>query len=269
MFRKLWAFYKRDWQLARARHFAVLTAPLQIFASLLPFFFIGKIVKGSSLHSSLDGYGGDYFRFVLLGIAFSGFMNTALGGFKRMIAFERGHGTLEAILSTPTSLRAMAVGRTLWDLTGVTVRILVYLLVGSLFFHVNLSRANWAASLPVIALTVGTFLGLGMILAGFSLIWRESAPFEFLLGGSSRFLAGVYFPVAVLPPWLQTFSHFLPFTYSLESVRKSLLEGAPLSVLGRETITLCLFSSLLLPAGWFFFRWSLNQARRQGILGFD
>lgn len=258
MFRKSWAFYKRDWQLARAFRFNVLLAPLQTFASLLPFFFIGKIVKD-----------GNYFQFVLLGVAFSRFMSVTLGGFKRMITFERRHGTLGAILSTPTSLRAMALGRTLWDLTAVVTQVAVYLLVGSLFFHADLSGANWAASLPVIALTVGTFLGLGMILAGFSLLWREGVPLEFLFGGISRFLAGVYFPVGILPGWLQAVSQCLPLTYTLEAIRKSLVEGASLSALGKELGILLVFSVVLVPAGWLFFRWSLNETRRQGTLEFD
>ena len=237
-------------------------APLRTFAILLPFFFIGKIVKGG-------GYGGDYFRFVLLGIAFSQFMGIAMSGFKRMIAFERGHGTLEAVMATPTSFAAMALGRTLWDLTVVSAQTAVYLLIGALFFHIDLSQANWVAFLPVIALTVGTFLGFGMIFAGFSLVWRGGSPLEFLFGGGSRFLSGVYFPVGILPGWLRVFSQCLPFTYALGAIRKSLVQGASFSALGREVGILFVFSSLLIPTGWIFFRWSLAEARRQGTLGFD
>ena len=258
MFRKLWAFYKRDWQLAMTFRLNAFQAPLRTLALLLPFFFIGKIVKD-----------GNYFRFVLLGIAFSQFMGTALGGFKRMIAFERGHGTLEAILSTPTSFTAMALSRTLWDLTAVSAQTAVYLLIGSLFFHVDLSQANWIAFLPVIALTAGTFLGLGMVFAGFSLVWRGGSPLEFLFGGGSRFLSGVYFPVGILPAWLRVFSQCLPLTYALEAIRKSLVHGASLFTLGREVGVLLVFSILLIPAGWFFFRWSLAEARRLGTLGFE
>ena len=269
MFVKLWAFYKRDWQLARARPFALFNAFFQIFAGLLPFFFIAKVMQGSAANSPLARYGGDYFRFVLLGIASSRFVSAALGGFKQIIVFERRHGTLEAILTTPTSLMGMTLGRTLWNLTSVTAQAALYLLVGSFFFHADLSQANWAASLPVIVLTVGTFLGLGMILAGFFLIWRESGPLEFLLGGGSRFLGGVYFPVGIFPGWLQRLAQYLPFTHSLEAIRKSLLEGTSLSVLGKEIAILGVFSALLIPTGWLFFRWALAYARRQGTLGFD
>lgn len=262
MIRRLWAFYKRDWQLALTYRFGFFGAILRIFAGLLPFFFIGKMVPGAAAE-------GNYFRFVLLGISLSGFTGAALSGFKQMIAFEQGHGTLEALLATPTSLRAMALGRTLWSLTSVTAQTAAVLLIGSLVFHADLSQANWAAVLPVMALTGGVFLGLGMILAGFFLIFKESGPLEFLFGGGSRFLAGVYFPVGILPVPLQTLSRALPLTYALTAVRKAVAEGASLSALGREVGILALFSALFLPAGWFFFRWALGESRRRGTLGFN
>lgn len=254
---KLWAFYKRDWQLAMSRRFSAFSFPVQAVAGLLPFFFIGKMI------------GRNYFQFVLLGIAFSGLMSAALSGFKQMIAFERGHGTLEAILATPTSFTGMMWGRTLWDLTAVAGQVGIYLVVGSAIFHIDLSRANWPAGAGVMLLTVGTFLGLGMILAGSFLLWRESGPLELFLGGASRFLGGVYFPVGILPGWLQSAAHCLPFTHALAAVRKSLLEGASLPDLWKELGILSVFSALLLPAGWLFFRWSLREARRRGILGLD
>ena len=243
--------------------FGFFNVLFKTFAGLLPFFFIGKMVQ-------LGTYGGDYFRFVLLGIAFSGLMSSTLTGFKQMISFEQGHGTLEALLATPTSLRAMALGRTLWNLTTVIAQMAVYLFIGSFVFHADFSQANWLASIPVMTFTTGTFLGLGMIQAGFFLIGRgESSPLEFFLGNGSRFLAGVYFPLSVFPHWLQSPSQFLPFTFALEAVRKSLLLGMSLSLLRKEIFILFVCSASLIPTGWIFFRWALAYARRQGTLGFD
>ena len=267
MLRKLWAFYKRDSQIAFSNRFQFFYSAGQAIFSLVSFFLIGKLVtQQSGMNPYLAPYQGDYFRFVLTGVAFSGFMTTALGSFGQMIQFERWHGTLEEILLTPTSFIAMALGKTFWNLTAQIGQVGLYLFAGVMLFQVDLSRANWPALIPTILLTTGTFLGIGMIFAGCSLLWREDGMMESLFGGASRFLAGIYFPVAILPQGLRVISNYLPLTYSLEAMRKSLLEGTSAQALGKELTVLSGFSLIFLPTGFLFFRWALRTARRQGTL---
>jgi ABC-2 type transport system permease protein len=264
--RKLWAFYKRDFQLALSNRFQFFYSTARTILSLVSFFFIGKLLVEPRLNPHLAAYQGDYFRFVLAGVAFSGFMSTALSSFSRMIQFERWHGTLEEILLTPTSFLAMALGKTLWDLTALLGQVGLTLFFGRMLFHVDLAQANWLALIPAVALTIGTFLGVGMISAGCSLLRRDGGMVEQLLGGTSLFFAGVYFPVSVLPEGIRWISNCLPLTYSLEAVRKFLLQGSPLSAVGKELAVLAGFTLIFLPAGILFFRWALRAARHQGVL---
>lgn len=266
MFRKLWAFYKRDCQLALSHRFHLVYTAAGMAFSLVSFFFIGKLLAKPGLNPHLAAYGGDYFRFVLAGVVFSGFMSTALGSFTRMVQFERWHGMLEEILLTRTSFTAMALGKTFWDLTAVLGQAALYLLCGKILFHADLSRANWPALIPAAALTTGTFLGFGMISAGCSLLWREARTAEQMVGGAFRFLAGVYFPVSLLPEGVRAVSSCLPLTYSLEAARKLMLKGASISSVANELAALAGFTALSLPAGFLFFRWALRAARRQGTL---
>lgn len=264
--RKLWAFYKRDWQLALTYRVAFLLDVAQTAALFASFFFIGKLFSPMAAHPSLATYGGDYFRFVFVGIAFSGFMSTAQSTVTQAVAFERGHGTLEAILLTRTSMTTVAIGRTLAHLSIFAVKVTLYLLAGVVLLGADLSQANWIALLPILALTVTTFLGLGMVSGGFFLLTREIIPLELVLGWASRFLAGVFFPVTLLPGWLQQISHWLPLTYSLEAIRGSLILGTPLRDLMTELGVLLAFSALLLPVGFLFFQWALVEAKRSGRL---
>jgi ABC-2 type transport system permease protein len=242
---------------------------IRSFALLISFFFIGKLFKGVGTHSALAAYGGDYFQFVFLGIAFSEFMTTTLSSVRVTTAFERENGTLETILLTPTSFTRIAVGRTLVDLSLVTGKVAVFLLFGALFLQADLSHANWVALLPTLTLTVTACLGFGMFSAGFFLLTREVSPLERIMGWSSRLLAVVYFPIAMLPEWLKQVSECLPLTYTLDAVRKSLIQGASVQAIAQELGVLLVFSVILLPAGLFFFRWAFNQARLQGSLGFQ
>ena len=266
---KLWAFYKRDWQLTLTYPLTFLMNLAHSVALLVSFFFIGKLFKGVGTHPALIAYGGDYFQFVLLGIAFSGFMTTVLSSARITTSFERETGTLETILLTPTSFTGIAIGRALGDLMLVTGKVAIYLLFGAFFFRIDLSHANWVALLPTITFTVTSCLGLWMLSAGLFLLTREVSPLERVLVWGSRLLGGVYFPIAMLPQWLKQVSACLPLTYTLEAVRRSLIQEASIQAIAQELGALLVFSVFLLPAGIFFFHWALNQARRQGSLGFQ
>ncbi|MFA5976312.1 MAG: ABC transporter permease [Elusimicrobiota bacterium] len=267
--RKLWAFSLRDWQLAQTYRFTFLFEVVRTLILLLSFYFIGKLVRSSGVHPSLAVYGGDYFRFVLLGIVFSGFMSTALGSVRQTIEFERGHGTLEAILLTPTPLITLVINKTLWDLGMVTAKAVLYLLAGVYFFRVDLSHVYWTSTLVAIALTVSTFFGLGLISAGIHLLIREDSPLDLILEGASRFLGGVYFPVAVLPAPLLALSRWVPLTYALDAIRKSMILGASLQTIRMELLVLAGCSIVLVPIGVICFQSAFKTARRRGILSFE
>ena len=266
---KLWAFWKRDWQLALTYRYTFLIEIARICALFLSFFFIGRLFTEGAPHPALEAYGGDYFRFVFVAVAFGGFMSAALGGVTNTIAFERSNGTLEAILLTPTSFTTIAIGGTLANVLLLTGKVLLYLLIGILVFRADLSQANWLSTIPVLALTVSTFLGLGLVSGGFFLMAREVSPLEAILGWASRFLAGVYFPVSVLPDWLEQVARWLPLTHTLEALRKALIHGASLQEIGPELTGLLAFSIVLLPVGVVVFRWALRETERLGRLGFE
>ena len=60
--RKLWAFSKRDWQLALTYRLTFLMEVVRTIGLLLSFFFIGKLFTGTASNALLEPYGGDYFR---------------------------------------------------------------------------------------------------------------------------------------------------------------------------------------------------------------
>ena len=45
-----------------------------------------------------------------------------------------------------------------------------------------------------------------------------------IMEGLLLLVSGIYYPITSLPKWLQYFSYISPATYTLEGVRKALLE---------------------------------------------
>ena len=48
----------------------------------------------------------------------------------------------------------------------------------------------------------------------------------FVAQGTLLVVSGVYYPVSVLPEWMQCLAKFSPATYALEGIREAILEGA-------------------------------------------
>ena len=114
--RKPVAFLIRDVREEASYKLAFIMRTAGVFLATFTFFFLSKLI-GKATVPYLTAYGGDYFSFVLIGIAFSGYHQVALSGFSRRIREAQMKGTLEAVLLTQTGIPD-AVGCALfrrWD----------------------------------------------------------------------------------------------------------------------------------------------------------
>ena len=80
------------------------------------------------------------------------------------------------------------------------------------------------------------------------------------LSGVVLLVSGIYYPVEVLPPALQALSRAIPLTYFLEYYRSVYISGPHNIVLG------ALLAALYLVVGLMMFAWSIERARRTGIM---
>jgi ABC-2 type transport system permease protein len=245
-----------------------------ILFSVMTFYFIAKMI-GDAAVPYLEPYGGDYFSFVLIGIAFESYLWTGLQSFSATIRMGQMMGTLEAMFVTPTKVDTIVLSSSLWDYIFATFRILIFLLLGVFLFGVNMSDANLFAAMIILILTIICFSSLGIISASFIMVFKRGDPVNWVFGsvsanwvfGSvSALLGGVFYPITVLPIWLRFFSYLLPITYSLRGMRLALLQGYSLSALTLEILALIVFSVLLLPLGIICFRYAVKKAKMDGSL---
>jgi ABC-2 type transport system permease protein len=79
-------------------------------------------------------------------------------------------------------------------------------------------------------------------------------------------LGGIYYPVAVMPEWMQKIANLIPVTYALRAMRLALLQGAGFDELWSDILILGGFSVLLLPASLIAFGLAVRLARIDGSL---
>jgi len=265
LFQKPLLFLRRDFKMQMSYRLSFVLQFLGMLFSSSSFFFVSQLL-GAGAAQYLGDYGGDYFSFVLIGIAFVGYQGVALHSFSGVVQSAQSAGTLEAMLVTPTRLSTILFSSSLWNFVFTSLRVLVYILLGVLVFGADLRNANVPAGLVVLGLTIVTLSGIGILSACFIMVFKRGSPVNFLFSSLSALLGGVYYPVDILPDWLQIPARFFPLTYSLEAMRRALLTGESLADLWREVAVLAAFSVLLLPLSLVAFRYAVRQAKRDGSL---
>ncbi len=258
------AFLRRDWQSERSYRLAFLLSFGGIFFSVAVFFFVARLL-GDAAAPFLVEYGGDYFAFVLIGIAFQRYFGVGLTSFAATLRQAQTTGTLEAMLTAPVRLSYIILASSLWSYGLTTLQVVAYLFVGAGFLGVALV-GNYGAAVLVLLLTVLAFSSLGILSASFVMVLKRGDPITWAIGAASTFFGGVYFPVGVLPDWLQWISALLPVTYSLRAMRLALLQGAGLGQLWPDLLVLAVFCAVLLPASLLAFRYAVRRARMEGSL---
>jgi ABC-2 type transport system permease protein len=67
-------------------------------------------------------------------------------------------------------------------------------------------------------------------------------------------------------PLTKFISRAIPITYALIAVRAIMLLGRSVSSLWREVLILLVMDVVLVPVGWFIFRWYEQRVRRSGLI---
>jgi len=261
---KLLAFLRRDFIEASSYKLNFVYTLGGIVFSSATFYFVGRLVPGGS--ASLAPYGGDYFSFAVVGVAFSGLLGIFQEGPAGMIRSAQVAGTLEALLVTQTSVPTILVGSSLYSFLFAALRTIIHLAVALVLFGLKLGTVNVPAALAILVMTAVCYLSIGILSACFVLVFKMGNPVGWIFSSVSGFLGGMIFPVSVLPSWIRWVSPLLPFTHSLEGLRRSLLTSASFGDVLPSIAALGAFSAVLLPAGLILFRFALRKAKRDGTL---
>ena len=262
---KLGAFIRRDFLQATSYRFSFLSQFGSMFLVMLSLFFLSTLLESAFL-PQLEAYGGDYFSFVLIGISMAIYTSMALHSLRKIIRSYQTRGTLEALLGTRTGLPTILLGSSLYGLILGTVQVVGFLVLGVVVFGAQIGFSNAIGAVIAMLLTIAAMVGIGIISSAFIIMFKKGDPVSMVVNGGNLLLAGVVYPVAVLPTTLQYLSKFLPMSHGLEAMRMALLTDADLADIVPSLLTLGAFAAVLIPVSLLFFEFSLNRAKLEGSL---
>jgi len=259
----LWMTFRRDVRIALSYRLAFGLRFLSTLFQVIVFYFISKLVTGTPV--GLERYGGGYFAYALIGLAFLHLFNISLSGYAGAITEAQQMGTLEAQALLPTPLPVLIFGANLWPYLYALGETLVYLLLG-MALGAPLAGANVWGALLIALLASVAISGLGLMGAAIILVFKRGNAVSWLVEAAAGLLAGIYFPPELLPDPLQKLSYLLPHTYALAGLRQALLNDASFAQLTPTLLALLGFGLALLPAGALSLQWALRRAQIKGNL---
>lgn len=259
------AFLQKDWQVATSYKFQFVASILGVLVSTMVFYFLSEFV-GKNLPESINEYGGDYFAFVIVGLALTDFLVVSTDSFSQAIRAGQVSGTIEALLVTPTSILTILFSSYLYPFLFTSFRVLIYIIIGVAFCGLQFQVHNTWLCLLALIITLLPFWGLGLLSAAFIIVFKQGSPINWVMGISSTLLGGVFYPVSSLPDWLEPFSLIMPLTYGIEVMRKLILAHATFADVQNDMFILLCFSFIFITIGIFSVKYSLKLARRQGTL---
>ena len=257
--------------LIRARWLAVASYRMQmvfsavgLFVSVVPIYFISRALQ-PMVADSIRHEGQEYFAFLIIGLIAYAFISTATGALHASFNADIGNGSLEAVLATPISMPALLAGMLGQAFSWTLLRVAV-LLVGAAVLGAQIVWSHAFIAILVLALIVLAYVPIGIIAAALVLAFKTTGPFPTAVLTISMLLGGVYYPTSVIPSWLAIASHLVPLTYGLRALRRTFIDGAPLSAVAADLATLCAFAIVLFAVSMAMFSWAWTYARRTGTL---
>jgi ABC-2 type transport system permease protein len=225
----------------------------------------------SALSISLIGVDQGSSRLVLslmVGAIFWNYLSVVFGWIAETIAVERWEGTLEYTMMAPIRRSSRLIGQVAYAMVYGLIHTAVIFIVLVLFFpQIDLSRVNAVTALVFIALGSFSFVGIGILAAILPLLYVErGAQMTFVVQSGLLLVSGVYYPVDILPGWMQVLSHLSPATYVLDAVRAGLTNGVSVAELGRDVWPLIVLGCVLIPFSLWAFGRAEHYAKRTGKL---
>src|SRR6476659_5168211 len=181
------------------------------------------------------------------------------------VAWERWEGTIEYTFMAPVSRPVHLIGMGIYAVIYGLVRAAAVFVAVVAFIGLHVPHANYGAAIALLAIASVSFIGVGMMTAVLPLISPEKGTqLGFVAQGLMLVVSGVYYPVSVLPTWMQWIAKISPATYALRGNRDQILHGAGLRF--DDVWPLLVIGALSIPIGLVVFRAGERYAKKHGKL---
>ncbi|MYB40149.1 ABC transporter permease [Candidatus Saccharibacteria bacterium] len=134
------------------------------------------------------------------------------------------------------------------------IAIALMFVAGKLIFGFDM-RGDYLSLLLFSIISLVCMLGFGTAIAGWAQNANQSSPVANLISFPMMFLSGVFFPVFLMPVWLQQITAFIPLTAIVDGLRLITTEGQTIFDLGPQLLIVAVWTAVLYAVATKTFRW--------------
>jgi ABC-2 type transport system permease protein len=255
------ALVERDARIFMSYRFRPATMFLAPITSVAVFYYVSRLVHVEALGSS-DGY----FAYVVIGIVGLHVLTSPLGITPVTLRQELVAGTFERLATSPFGAVPSSVAMLVFPLAQALVVASATVAFAALAFGMHLAWPSVLLSGPAALLGALAVAPLGLLAIAGMLVVKQTLSVVSLAITAMSLFAGVYFPVALLPAWLQWLSKVQPFTPALDLLRH-LVTGLPTQASPWASAgKLVAWTIVLFPVAVACLQWALTLSRKKGTV---
>jgi len=264
--RAAYAFFERNWNITKRYWAWELVWLVYLIVNALSVTYIGasaELITGATINVNF------LILYLLIGTSVWSYLSVTFDGVTDIINMERWEGTIEYTFMAPISRFTHLIGSCWYAVVHGLLFTFIQLIVVGAFFHLDLSHANYLTAVFMLLVGSISFIGFGIGAAVLPLLYTEKGmQMSFIVRAILLLISGVYYPIEVLPVWMQPLARISPATYVLNGLRAGLLYNKPIwsSEIWNNTWPLIITAILSVPLGIYVFRIAERYAKRTGRL---
>jgi ABC-2 type transport system permease protein len=261
-------------ELVKNMKFLMAYPVIFIFWALFPIlWFIPFILQGQAFVGGLQSANfaqitgsGEYIPFIVIGAVLNSYVNTLLYGMGENIRREAYQGTLDYVFAAPCNKAYVLIGKALSESVSSTIFATSQLTISALLFGMNLTLGVLLPVFFIVILLILGLYGLSLVLAAFSLMYKQSHDVSETIGYIFYVFSPVRYPIESLPTGAQIIGKLIPLTYALIIVRSIMLLGTSLSAMYWEILALIIIDIVFIFAGFYMFNWMETKTKKSGTM---
>ncbi len=254
------AVIRRDLHVYLSYRTRIVSQLLTSVFSLTLFYYVSKLV-----HVSGFGSPQSYFGFVVVGIALVSIMYSCFS-IPELVRQELIAGTFDRLLLSPFGAIRSVVAMTLFPLLYSFMLATLTLGLACVLFGLRLHWSTVPWSVPAMGLALLAFLPFGLLFAALTVSIKQGAIGTSWVIALISIVGGLYFPISLLPNWVQTASKLQPFTPATEVLRHLLVNSPQSTSIGMALVRLLAFAAVLLPAAILALSSAIRIGQRRGTI---
>jgi ABC-2 type transport system permease protein len=170
-----------------------------------------------------------------------------------IIAIYREGGILKRLRATPLHPATILTAHVLVKLLFTAVTLALLLVAGRRYYAPDTPGEMLRFAAALLFSTCG-ILSVGFLIASVVPTARFAQPLAGVIFYPMIALSGLFFPIALLPPWLQMMARVMPMTYAV-SLLQGVWRGDPIASHLWDVAAIALFGALFTALASRFFKW--------------